>query len=292
MAGFLGSNVSLTICKADGKTFQSESLRKYAFQPDIDAGIVRQGWVGLGEMLDYTDFLEADPLEGFVGFSLRIDVRKPSSAFLRLKIAEAVQEEEEKKGARISKARRKEIREEITERVTLKADFVPQIIDCVWHLEKDMLYITSASSKIVDSVCEYMKGTFGVIVERYVPKKSDFLGDILTQENLHVGEYAIWSRGSGSLQLESEEKSVITVLNDGDAVAAALKDGFMPSRLHVAASPDSDTDIELDFTLSADLTIGKLLLPKAEKGADRTAIFLDHAAMCARVGEIVKELGE
>ena len=293
MAGLMGSNISLTLCSADSTAFDGDKLRKNAFVPELDADIVRQGWVGLGEMLDYTDFAMATPQAGYVGFSLRMDVRKPSSAVLRLKIAEAIQEAEAKKGGALSKAQKKEIREEMTDRLTRQADFVPQLTDCLWDLEKNDLYIGSSSTKIVESVLEYFKTTFGTEAHPYASEKdvADVLVTISRSENLQVDEYTVWSRGSGSLEITaSDEKSSITVQNDGSAVEAALAEGVRPSKLHIAARPASNEDLEIDFTLQTNLVISKLLLPKAEKGADRDAVFVDHADICARAGAVLKGL--
>ena len=294
MAGIIGSNVSFSIFEADGSAFSAEKLRQHAFVPDIETDVVRMGWVGLGELLDYTSFELAVPDGGFVGFSYRLDVRKPASALLKLKLAEAILAEEEKKGGHLSKARRKELREEITDSLTKKADFVPALIDCVWDLSNNQLFITSVSQKILDSVLKFFQKTFDVEPISIAPEVDMpvVLMKIHQSEDLHLAGYALEAMGSANLvNTESEEKSQVTVQNDTKAVAQAIQDGLLPSKLHLKATADEDENIQLDFVLASDLTVNKLKLPKPEKGASKDAVFLVNADLCAKVSKLINTLG-
>ena len=295
MSGLIASNVSLSIFDADGSAFSAEKLRQHAFVPQLDADIMRMGWVGLGELLDYTSFELAVPEGGFVGFSYRLDVRKPSSAVLKLKLAEAIQAEEDKKGERLSKARRKELREEVTDSLTKKADFVPTLIDCLWDLEHNQLFVTSVSPKVLDSLLDFFKKTFDFEPVTLAPEVDmpQVLMKVYQSEDLHLAGYALEAKGSANLiKSEADEKSQVTVQNDSKAVAAAIKEGLLPSKLHLQATSDTDEKVQLDFVLGDDLTVNKLKLPKPEKDATRAGVFLVNADLCVQVSNLVRELSK
>ncbi|MBQ9536899.1 MAG: recombination-associated protein RdgC [Desulfovibrionaceae bacterium] len=296
MAGLMGSNVNLSIFLADPAKFAVDKLREHAFVPELDADVVRFGWVGLGDMLDYTAFELATPLGGFAAFSFRYDARKPSAAVLKLKLAEAIVAEEAKKGGHLSKARKKELREEITAALTKKADFVPTLTDCLWDLEHGVLFLASSSIKVLENICEFMQTTFDVTPERLTPKTdmAQVLMQIHQSTDLHVAGYAVNSMGSASLVTneQAEAKSQVTVQNDVNAVAAALQEGLVPNKLHLQAILDEDTDVQLDFVLGTDLSVSKLKLPKPEKDASQDAVLLVNADLCAKVAAFVQALSQ
>lgn len=296
MAGILGSNVTLSLFEADPSAFSAEKLRQHAFVPTLDADLVRFGWVGLGDMLDFERFDFSTPLEGYVAFSFRCDVRKPAAALLKLKLAEAVQAEEAKKNGHISKARKKELREEITDQLSRKADFVPTLTDCLWSLDKGKLFITSTSAKVLENILAFFQTTFEIDPQPLRPEVD--MGKVLMQihqsEDLHVGGYSLISMGSASLVTteQAEAKSQVTVQNDLKAVEAAIKEGLLPNKLHLQATAEDNEDLQLDFVLGSDLTLNKFKFPKPEKGADREAVFLVNADLCSRAADLLGVLGK
>ena len=149
MSGFMSSSTALMICKTDSAaSLGLDALRQHAFTPEIDADGRRFGWVGLGDPLDTDGFELASVDARFMGFSFRLDTRKASGAVIRLHLAEAVREEIAS-GKKVGGKRKKELKEAITAKLTAKAEFVPSIIDCVWHAEKGRLLVASASAKAV-----------------------------------------------------------------------------------------------------------------------------------------------
>lgn len=89
----MNSMTSFVICEADGNKFDAGALRRLVFSSSIGTDNMRQGWVGLGAPLDESFSVGLDG-GSIAGFSLRVDTRKPSSAALKLKLAEKIKEEE------------------------------------------------------------------------------------------------------------------------------------------------------------------------------------------------------
>ena len=172
---------------------------------------------------------------------------------------------------------------------------MPALIDCLWDLEHNQLFIASVSGKVLESVLEFFKKTFDVEPISIAPESDmpQVLMKVHQSEDLHLAGYSLLAMGSANLiNNESEEKSQVTVQNDTKAVAAAIEDGLLPSKLHIQATSEEDENLQLDFVLGADLTVNKLKLPKPEKGAEHDAVFLVNADLCARVSNLVRALGK
>ncbi|MBR4741931.1 MAG: recombination-associated protein RdgC, partial [Desulfovibrio sp.] len=289
------SNTSLTVFQADQAAFSAEKLRKHAFVPEIDEGNQRMGWVGFEDLLDYSLFDLATPVDGFVGFSFRLDVKRAPSAVVKLKLAEAIQKEEEKKGGHISKARKKELKEEITADLTKKADYQPALTDVIWDLEKSLVYVSTQSGKVLELLCELFTTTFGSPITQLVPEEE--MSNVLMRvhrDSLQCGGYTLSSLGSASLVTDesAEEHAQVTVQNDINAVKAALDDGLLPNKLHILAVLDADENEQFDFELSNTLAVSKLRMPKPEKGAHLDALFLVNAAICSKIADLLRALAK
>ena len=83
-----------------------------------------------------------------------------------------------------------------------------------------------------------------------------------------------------------EEPSKASIVNSQAAIETALGEGMEIVRMSLAASEEEQ------FSLSADLTVTGMKLPKGEKGDEPDAVFLLKADICARVARIVEALGK
>ena len=167
--GFMNSTTSFVICEADGNKFDAGALRRLAFSPGIGTDTMRQGWVGLGDPLDDAFSVGLDG-GSIAGFSLRLDTRKPSSAAIKIKLAEKIREEEAA-GKKVSASRKKELREAITAKLTAKAEFLPTLTDFLWLLDKNRLLVSVSSLKGLESIVEFFQKTFGFVPAPITPQK-------------------------------------------------------------------------------------------------------------------------
>lgn len=293
MPGFLSSNTAMIVCKADGSAFDPEKLREHAFTPEIDADGIRSGWVGMGDMLDTSNFFLAS-VGQYAGFSLRVDSKKPSGAVIRLKLAEAIREEMSQNDGKVSGRRKKELKETITASVIAKTDFTPAITDCLWDLEKNRLFIAVSSHKAIEPVLARFHATFGIQPEVVLPEKEpeQIFATILKEGSYHVAGYSLATEGSASLTTteQAEERSSVAVQNSLTAANNALADGLTIRKLQIIASLDGNTEMELAFTLDNSLVVTGLKFPKPEKDSDEDATLLVNADICGMVADIVEAL--
>lgn len=294
MPGLLASNVSFTVCTVENpKTVAPDGLRKGAFTNAIDPEGHRFGWTGLGELLDTDNFFLALSDGRFCGFSYRLDSRKPSQAVVRLQLAEKIRDEEAK-GAKIGGKRKREMREEIIETLTLQCDFAPILIDCLWDMEKGRLFVCSTAQKLVDRVLEHFKGSFGMDAVPIAPEKdmTEVFSAIQAAGGLQLEGVFLETRGTANLKSapQNPEKTSIAVQNSQDAVSQALTNGMTISKMSFSAREDGAEE-EWNFTLNTDLVVSGLKLPKPEKGQDIDATFLLAANRCSITADLAEHLG-
>ena len=289
--GFMNSTTSFVICEADGNKFDAGALRRFAFSPSIGTDNMRQGWVGLGDPLDDAFSVGLDG-GSIAGFSLRVDTRKPSSAAIKIKLAEKIKEEEAS-GKKVLASRKKELREAITAKLTAKAEFLPTLTDFLWLLDKNRLLVGVSSLKGVKSIAEFFQRTFGFVPETIKPQKdmASFFGVICREGSWQEGGYSLSVHGSATLaspQAE-EEKATVAVQNNMASVVNALDEGFSVQKLRLVGKADTLPDMMFDFSLDTSFVLSDLKLPKAEKGMKRDADFFFFFLSCAMVVYIVEK---
>lgn len=290
MSGFMSSTTALKIFEAPAKNPDADRLREHGFSPTPGPDGKRVGWVGLGDPLDLTFDFGIDHGR-FLAFSLRIDERKPSGATIRIRLAEAVRDEAAANDGKISAKRKKELKERITDEVTARADYVPSLADCIWDLDADRLYVSTASETVLNILLDLFHRTFGVAPVPVAPgvDMAAFFARAF-RESVSVNGMEIAAGSSVTLVTpeNQEDKAQVVVNNNQSAVATALTEGLRISKMALIATED---DQELTFSLADDLSIAGLKLPKGEKG-DADATFLLKADACARVAAVVEALSK
>lgn len=294
MGGFLSSNVSFTTCAVENaKPITPGDLRNGAFTEAIDPDGYRFGWTGLDELLDFDNFFLALSDGRFIGFSYRLDMRKPNMAVVRLKVAEKIRDEE-LTGGKIGAKRRKEIKEEILEKMRVQCGFAAMLIDCIWDMEKKRFFIASTSTKLVDRVLEHFKRTFGMEATPIWPEKdlAQVFSDIQEAGGIEIEGVFLEPIGTASLRStpQSEQKQSVAVQNSQDAVAQALTNGMSIDKMAFLAR-ENGTEEEWQFTLNSELLVSGLRFPKPEKGADLDATFLINAERVSKTADIIEKLG-
>lgn len=293
MSGFMSSTTVMKIFEAQAKEPDSDKLRKHVFTPTPGPDGKRVGWVGLGDPLDL-DFSFGINFGRFLTFSLRIDERKPSSAAIKIRLAEAIKEEAAANGGKVSGKRKKELKEAITATVTSKADFIPSLADCIWDVDAQRLYVSTASESVLAILLELFHKTFGVTPAPISPKAD--MAEIFAKafrESISVDGGTEVSANGCSVTLatpeQQEDKAHVVVVNNQGAVATALEEGLRITKMALLAV---DGEQETTFSLADDLAISGLKLPKGEKGDDADATFLLKAEACAHAAHIVEALSK
>lgn len=293
MSGFMSSTTVMKIFEAQAKEPDSDKLRKHVFTPTPGPDGKRVGWVGLGDPLDL-DFSFGIDFGRFLAFSLRIDERKPSSAAIKIRLAEAIKEETAANGGKVSGKRKKELKEVITATVTSKADFIPSLADCIWDVDAQRLYVSTASESVLAILLELFHKTFGVTPAPISPKAD--MAEIFAKafrESISVDGGTEVSANGCSVTLatpeQQEDKAHVVVVNNQGAVATALEEGLRITKMALLAV---DGEQETTFSLADDLAISGLKLPKGEKGDDADATFLLKAEACAHAAHIVEALSK
>lgn len=293
MSGFMSSTTAMKIFEAQAKKPDPEKLREHAFSPTPGPDGRRVGWVGLSDPLDL-DFNFGIDHGRFLAFSLRIDERKPSSAAVKIRLAEALKKEAAANGGKVSGKRKKELKEAITATVTSRADFIPSLTDCIWDLDAQRLYFSTASESVLAILLELFHKTFGITPTPLLSKAD--MAEVFAgafRENIPVGDGAEVSANGCSVTLatpeQKEDKAHVVVINNQGAVATALQEGLRITKMALLAV---DGEQELAFALADDLSISGLKLPKGEKSEDAATTFLLKADACACVAHVVETLSK
>ena len=293
MSGFMSSTTAMKIFEVQAKEPDVDKLRKHSFTPTPGPDGKRIGWVGLGDPLDL-DFSFGIDFGRFLAFSLRIDERKPSGAAIKIRLAEAIREEAAAHGGKVSGKRKKELKEAITATVTSRADFIPSLVDCIWDVDVQRLYVSTASESVLVILLELFHKTFGVTPAPISPKAD--MAEIFAkvfQESISVDGGTEVSANGYSVTLatpeQQENKAHVVVVNNQSAVATALEEGLRITKMALLAV---DGERETAFSLADDLALSGLKLPKGAQGDDADATFLLKAEACAHAAHIVENLSK
>jgi DNA recombination-dependent growth factor C len=151
-----------------------DKLKQFCFR-SIDATTDERswGWVCFDDMLDPA-WQTAPPEKGeYMAFALRVDVRKIPSSILKKDLAVALKEEE-KKNKEVGKTftsreRKKELKEQVRLKLLSRIPPQPTTVDVVWSTSRNILHVTTNSSKLLDLLSDYFTLTFDLHVEPLTP---------------------------------------------------------------------------------------------------------------------------
>lgn len=189
MSTLLGSSVNLSIFTVSGLDklqpidmfqFVQPALQKFAFK-DISDGIDEQsvGWVQIEDMTA-TGF--QSPAYAYIDksvfLSLRKDTRKVPAAVLKQEITDrtAAWMADHSGMKRPPKRTREEIKESAKAHLLCKTFPVPKVLDAVWRVDINLVYVLSASQGELDLFCDMFHKTFDGIHLCEVPPYHRALG--------------------------------------------------------------------------------------------------------------------
>ena len=175
--GVLSASTSVVrLVAAAPKRVQREALAaavsKHAFNDDLEVGDRKEsyGWVGIHDPL-VTDLGPADIFfQHYVVIGFRWDRRVVPPKLLWI---ERRRLEEQRKAAsgveRLSAPERKEIKEEIAQRLMARALPVPRLFDCIWNLQTGQVWFTGKVRAAREAFTECFRLTFGVVPVPLIP---------------------------------------------------------------------------------------------------------------------------
>jgi hypothetical protein len=176
--GVLSASTSVVrLVAAPPKRVQREALAtavsRHAFRDlDLDLGERREscGWVGIHDPL----VTELGPADLFfqhylvVGFRFDLRVVPPKLLWIERRRLEE-QRKAERGVERLPAPERKEIKEEIAQRLMARALPVPRLFDCIWNLETGQVWFTGKVRAAREAFTECFRQTFGVAPVPLIP---------------------------------------------------------------------------------------------------------------------------
>lgn len=150
-------------------------LKRYAFQ-DIDAlaGEERSfGWTSFDDMLDIEWALFPPEKGSYLAFALRLETRRIPPAVLKKHHALALREEKRRmleQGKQfINRERKKELKEQVQQRLMRHFLPIPAIFDVIWATGADLVYFASTQRKMLDMFEEFFVKCFELPLEQLTP---------------------------------------------------------------------------------------------------------------------------
>lgn len=207
--------------------FSMDLVASRAFDPDLRDG----SDTPVSGFVSCLDPLVADPLsQARVGqyfiFSLRYDQKKVPAPMLRLAVAEAVRERELETGRRLSRAQKKEIKENVRLALVRRMGYSSAVTDFAFDPETGLLLCFEGPGKRLDAVvaaiCEL---GCGVRRDFDIPLADLFVA--LCQESVAVDGYHFSDAGAVTLVGEKgEEMAKVSASNAEEVVMNAMDHGY------------------------------------------------------------------
>ena len=151
-----------------------DRLKRNAFR-DIDASAEERsfGWVSFDNMLD-PEFALCPPEKGaYLAFTLRLDTRRVPPAVMKKHVQvamnEAMQAMREQGKRFLTKEQKEEIRDQVALRLRARSLPIPACFDVMWETTRNLVYIASTQSKLLELFEELFTHTFGLNLEPMTP---------------------------------------------------------------------------------------------------------------------------
>ena len=146
--------------------------RRAIREPELDLGDRREtsGWVGIHDPL-VTELGAADLFfQHYLVVGFRWDRRVVPPKLLWLVRRRLEAERRAERGVeRLSAPERKEIKEEVAQRLMTRALPVPRLFDCIWNLDTGHVYFTGKVRAAREAFTECFRQTFGVAPVPLIP---------------------------------------------------------------------------------------------------------------------------
>ena len=162
MPGFKASSMDIALFRvADTSVVTEDKLKRHAFRPidDLKGEESAAGWVGFG---DDTEWLAPVEHGEWMVWSLRMDRRSVPGPVVSKYLAEAVREEAGKaEDGKVSRTRRKELKELVRSKLLARAEPVPTVADVALNVHSGLLLVGTKSGGMLEKFMECFRGAFG-----------------------------------------------------------------------------------------------------------------------------------
>ncbi len=305
MPGFKASSMDIALFRvADTSVVTEDKLKRHAFRPidDLKGEESAAGWVGFG---DDTEWLAPAERGEWMVWSLRMDRRSVPGPVVSKYLAEAVREEAGKaEDGKVSRTRRKELKELVRQKLLARAEPVPTVADVALNVHSGLLLVGTKSSGMLEKFMECFKGAFGcepaeVRFREDMPELLRTLYDEGLRASLDGHDFELSEAGLASLEGSTAEgeKVAITARNDRAAVDAGLEKGFGLVRLGVGMIRDNDSSLAWTFALDGATegcaTLSGVKTPASSGGDDNPdAALLEKLYLLEQAAGVALELFE
>lgn len=313
----LSSSIALTMYKLDAPSaITAEKLKQFAFRSIDDIPETKAwGWTSIENMFD-CEWRESVPEKGqFMCFAFRVDTRKVASAVIRKHLAEAFKEEEAKNRADgkafISRARKKELKEQHTAKLLKRAEPVPVSVDLALDTTSGLLYVGTTSGTMLERIEEQLATSFGVSPVRMVLAGLEDRHDADDQaleilfRNIHESVQSV-SVDGGSFTVSAAERITLTghsevavksaaPENRGTADAsidAGLQAGLFISKMQIRIEQDQEA-LTWEMVVDREFGFSGLKTPHVDKpdsDADPDAVLLEKLYLIDRAVQVMHAL--
>lgn len=259
MPGFMNKSTAVSVFHVDNPAaVTAEGLKRGAFRP-IDA-LKREelafGCVNIADILD-TSWATSPPEKGeWMCFALRVDKRTVPGAVLKKCYAEALKAEQEAQERKtVSRARKKELREQVKARLSANIEPAPNVVDVAVNMNTGQVLASSVAKGLLEHLETVFVSSFGVKLERKHPADVPSQGLRAVYDDMPRVEYAghtytLADAGHVTLCGSGDSGSVtVAVKNDRASADAGLASGLSIVKLKATMERDGESDFNWTFTL-------------------------------------------
>ncbi len=151
----------------------ARAVTRHAFRDaDVEAGADARsaGWIAIHDPLSVT-FTPGDIFfQRYLVVGFRQDIRTVPAKLLWIERRRAEEVRKKEMGVpRLGATVRREIKEEVAQRLLSRALPAPRLFDCVWNLETGLVYFTGKVRVAREAFAEVFRKTFGVMPVPMIP---------------------------------------------------------------------------------------------------------------------------
>lgn len=269
---------------------------------DLPPGEIKGfGWSSYDDLTD-TAWLAAPPEKGaYYTFALRLDTRKIPPALLKKEWALALKKETEemrKQGKEfVSRARKREIKEQIRVKLLHQTPAVPKSIGVIWDYSKEKIFFLSTNNKHIDIFTELFTRTFGLSPVEQAQE----------MDEVDMSQFLLWlwyvSEVTDGSLLEgktistdakmtvSNEDAIVTATGSENEAKLGLREGKTLKSL--ALRMETGDTSAWQFTLKNGIgQLHSLKLPKVTAGDDDESILFERITLAEEAFNALHHLYE
>ncbi|MDR2821024.1 MAG: recombination-associated protein RdgC [Desulfovibrio sp.] len=295
MSGFTSVKTPLTVFQVDNPAAVTvDALKKHAFR-DIEKGEeTSAGWTSIVDMLD-TSWKKSDPVIGDrLCFALRVDKRRIQGAVLKKCCMEAARDLEAT-GTKLSRKRRKELKENIKARLLTSVEAAPVALELVLNKITGKLFVAGTSAGMLKKLAERMFNDFGVCLAPYEAQADTQrilrgIYDDQVSAAFDGHTYILTETGQTTLCAADDAKRQIVARHDRTSVDAGLTEALSFASLAVHMECE---DLQWEFIINAKLVFSSLKTPAVKKdSANPDAALLEKLYLMEQAVGVVHTLFE